>query len=83
MNAVNDIGGGAREVISDRNGSFGFRHFIYVVNERTSFAFWASAIEISKLVIGLKWTPDDIDQNVSSYFGTMYSCQKSKKNAKT
>ena len=35
---ANDIGGGAREVISDLNGSLGPRHFPYVMNERTSFA---------------------------------------------
>ena len=33
--AVNDIGGGARKVISNLNGSLGFRHFLYVMNERT------------------------------------------------
>ena len=36
--AINDNGGGARKVISDLNGSLGFRHFLYVMNERTSFA---------------------------------------------
>ena len=35
---VDDIGGGAREVISDLNGSLGFRHFLIVMNERTTFA---------------------------------------------
>ena len=56
--AVNDIGEGTRKVISDLNWSLGFRHFLYVTNERTSFASWASAFESSSLVIGLKWTPD-------------------------
>ena len=36
--AVNDIGGGARKLIRDLNGSPGSRHFPYVMNERTSFA---------------------------------------------
>ena len=36
--AINDIGGGTREVISDLDGSLGFRHFLYVMNERTGFA---------------------------------------------
>ena len=36
--AINDNGGGARKVISDLNGSLRFRHFLYVMNERTSFA---------------------------------------------
>ena len=36
--ATDDIGGGAREVISDLHGSLGSRHFLYVVYERTSFA---------------------------------------------
>ena len=44
--AVNDIGGGARKVISDLNGSLESRHFLYVMNKRTSFASWASAFEI-------------------------------------
>ena len=35
---VDDIGGGAREVISDLNGSLGSRHFLVVMNERTTFA---------------------------------------------
>ena len=36
--AVNNIGGGTRKVISDLNGSLGSRYFLYVMNERTSFA---------------------------------------------
>ena len=54
--AVNDIGGGIRKVISDLNRSLGSRYFLYVMNERTSFASWASAFGSSRLVIGLKWT---------------------------
>ena len=34
----NDIGRGARKVISDLNGSLGSRRFLYVMNEGTSFA---------------------------------------------
>ena len=34
--AIDDVGGGAREVISDLNGSLGSRYFVGVVNERTS-----------------------------------------------
>ena len=30
--AVNDIGGRARKVISNLNGSLGSRHFLYVMN---------------------------------------------------
>ena len=33
-----DIGEGARELISDLNGSIGSRRFLYFVNERKSFA---------------------------------------------
>ena len=65
--AVNDIGGGARKVISDLNGSLGSQYFLYVLNERTSFASWASAFESSRLVIGLKWTSD---QKVAYVFVT-------------
>ena len=36
--AVNNIGGGTCKVINDLNGSFGSRYFLYVMNERTSFA---------------------------------------------
>ena len=36
--AVDDTGGGAREVVSDLNRSLGSQHFLYVMNERTSFA---------------------------------------------
>ena len=36
--AIDDIGEGAREVISDLNGSLGSRRFRYFVNERKSFA---------------------------------------------
>ena len=56
--AIDHIGGGARKVIFDLNGSLGSRHFLYIINERTSFASWASAFESSKLVIDLKWTSD-------------------------
>ena len=56
--AVNDIGGSARKVISNLNRSLGPRHFLYVMNERTSFASWASAFKSSRLFIGLKWTSD-------------------------
>ena len=51
--AIDDIGGGAREVISNRNGSFGTQYFLHVMNERTSFAPCASAFESSGLVISL------------------------------
>ena len=43
--AVNDIGEGARKLIRDLNGSLGSRHFPHVMNERTSFASWASAFK--------------------------------------
>ena len=36
--ATDDIGGGAREVISDLDGPLGSRNFLYVLYERTSFA---------------------------------------------
>ena len=36
--AANDIGGGVGKVIIDLNRSLGSGHFLYVVNERTSFA---------------------------------------------
>ena len=36
--AADDIGGGARKVISDLIGSLGSRHFLCVMNERKSFA---------------------------------------------
>ena len=42
--AVNDIGGGARKVISNLNGSLGFRHFLYVMNERTRFCIESERI---------------------------------------
>ena len=54
----NDIGRGARKVISDLNGSLGSRRFLYVMNQGTSFASWVSAFESCRLIIGLKWTSD-------------------------
>ena len=65
--AIDDIGGGARKVIFDLNGSLGSGHFLYAINKRTSFASWANTYESSKLVIGLKWTSD---QNVAYVFFT-------------
>ena len=56
--AVNDIGRGTRKVISDLNESLRSRYFLYVMNERTSFASWASAFESSRLVIDFKWTSE-------------------------
>ena len=41
-------------MISDLNGSLGSRYFLFVMNERKSFASWASAFKSSRLVIGLK-----------------------------
>ena len=37
-------------MISDLNGSLGSGYFLYVMNERTSFASRASAFESSRLV---------------------------------
>ena len=58
MTCMYDIGGGARKMISDLDGSLGFRNFLLVVNETTTFASWASVFESSKLVTSLKWTSD-------------------------
>ena len=44
--ATDDVGGGAREVISDLNGSHGSRYFVGVVNERTCFPSCASAFNL-------------------------------------
>ena len=63
--AVDDIGGGAHEVISDLDGSHGSRHYLYVLNERTSFASWANAFESSRLIISLKLTSD---KGVANFF---------------
>jgi len=52
--AIDDVGGGAREVISDLNGSLGSRYFLGVVTERTSFASCASAFKSAGLVINLE-----------------------------
>ena len=49
-----DFGGGVGEVISDLNGSLGYRCFVRVVNERTSFASCASAFNSAGLVISLE-----------------------------
>ena len=38
LQVIDDVGGGAREVISDPNGLFGSRYFLSGLNERTSFA---------------------------------------------
>ena len=54
-------------MISDLNGSLGCQNFLYVRNERTSFASWTSALESSRLVTGLKWTSD---QKVAHVFVT-------------
>ena len=40
------------------NGFLGSRYFLYVINERTSFASSASVFESSRQVIGLKRTSD-------------------------
>ena len=50
---IDDIGGGAREGISNFNGSFGSRYFLSVTKGRTSFASCASAFESSGLVMSL------------------------------
>ena len=47
-------GEGAREVISNLNGSLRSQYFVAVVNEGTSFASCASAFESAGLVISLE-----------------------------
>ena len=49
--AIDYIGGGAREVIGNVNGSFGSRYFLDVVNERAPFASCKSAFKSAWLVI--------------------------------
>ena len=56
--AMDDIGGGAHEVISDLNGSLGSRYFLGIVNERTGFASYASAFKSARLFISLEGTFD-------------------------
>ena len=45
-------------MISDLNGSLGFRQFLYVANERTCFASCASAFKRTGLFTRLKRTSD-------------------------
>ena len=54
-------------MISDLNGSLGSGYFLYVMNEKTSFALWTSAFESSRLVISLEYTSD---QKVAYVFVT-------------
>ena len=51
---IDDVGGGAREVISDLDGSLGSRYLVGVVNERTSFASCAGTFKSAGLVISFK-----------------------------
>ena len=53
--AIDHIGGGARKVISDLNGSLRSRYFVGVVNERTSFASCASALILKVPGWSLVW----------------------------
>ena len=41
-------------MISDLNGSLGFRQFLNVANERTCFASWASTFKSTGLFTRLK-----------------------------
>lgn len=45
--AIDDIDGGTHEVISNLNRLFGFRYFLNILNERTSFALRLHAFESS------------------------------------
>ena len=51
--AVDDISGGAREVISNLTGSFGSGYFVNIVNVMKSFVSCVSAFESSGSVISL------------------------------
>ena len=51
--AIDDIGGGAREVICGLNGSFGSPYFLSVMNGRTSFVLRVRAFESSRSDISL------------------------------
>ena len=44
MEGIDDVGGGARELISDLDGSLGSRYFVGNVNKRTSFASCADTV---------------------------------------
>lgn len=44
---IDDIDGGTHEVISNLNRLFGFRYFLNILNERTSFASCLHAFESS------------------------------------
>ena len=48
--AMDDIGVGARKMIRNFNGSLGSGYFLYVMNERTSYASCAPAFESSGLI---------------------------------
>ena len=45
-------------MISDRNGSLGYRYFLNVANERTCFASCASEFKSSGLITCLECTSD-------------------------
>lgn len=49
--AIDDIDGGTHEVISNLNRLFGFRYFLNILNERTSFASCLHAFESSSCSI--------------------------------
>ena len=52
--AIHDVGRGAHEVITDVNGSLGSQYLLGIVNERTSFASYASEFKNAGLVISLE-----------------------------
>ena len=51
--AIDDLGGGARDVMSNLDGFLESRHFLCDMIERTGFASCARAYESSRLVISL------------------------------
>ena len=56
--AVDGIGRGTGEMISDLDGSLGSRYFLNVTNERTCFASCARAFKSSGLISCLQCTSD-------------------------
>ena len=51
--AIDDLGGGARDMMCNLNGLLESRHFLCVMIERKGFATCARAYESSRLVISL------------------------------
>ena len=71
---MDDVGGGACEVIGDLNESLWSRYFLGIVNDRTGFASYTSAFKSARFDISLDGTSDQKLSMLLLHLNEMSGC---------